>query len=387
MNVKRRYRDIVGYYGDHSLVLGGAASVQLTGHPTEIGTIDETMRQFFGNAEEPSVPAIAPLGWALFMNSPRISGGELTTMYGREDAYFERHARSPVLTQEEGEAKYGYIPELGGTVERLRDIADVLSQKPLEFTADVRADEIIPVDGGPGLHERSEYPIDDDTPLTVLATHRERGGWNTITLEDFVEEQYVRGVVSLQTIDGEWRVEDVVLDYTDQRPQEFEDIAWRSFLKAEGMNKPNYRPRLGIGGVESRDYCNSPYLEENVSMQAAWFRNWPAIQQAAYHDLELREDDAEDLREGVISDGLAYELPSGHTVRQAIDVLRQPWIDGVTAAADSGQTVNRFREYLDRIEDGAEPPAHDIFEAFKNDRLEDAVQRTRTDHPSPWEYQ
>jgi hypothetical protein len=359
---KIRYRGLEEWYSLKNMGLGGTGSIQVTSTPRMDGDVDAAMTRFLGGDDVPGIPALSPLFFAPFANSPVITEGELQWQYGREIAYQMGRVNSPIIDADEGFAKFGYYPEWA-EVDGLEDVVRINAEKPYEFTMPVAAAEL-QVDGNP-IHERNGFDhIDAETAIPVLAAEPTDEGYDPTTLKTVIEEQRVDGSVQLKDTDGDWHDIPVTLDYTDMEEDTFmEDVLPDLYGAIEGTNVPNWRPKLGVGVVESRDFCNNPSLQETVAMQAAVFQEWRELQDIAA-GYGITEDDADELRIGVARDGVRYEISPGVEVRDVLDDMQETLRTGALKASQTGIPADMLDTYLDDVIQTGITPAEGLYGAY-----------------------
>jgi hypothetical protein len=358
---KTRYRGLEQWYTVKNMGLGGTGSIQVTSTP-RMEDVETDLVQFLGGGEKPGIPALSPFFFAPFVDSPVIEDGKLRWQYGREIAYQMGRVNSPIISADDGFGKFGYYPEWED-IDGLEDVVRVNAEKPYEFTMPVPAHEVA-VDGDP-LHERDGFPhIDNTTLVRVTAATPTDDGYTATTLQEIIAEQRVDGMVSLQDMGGDWNDIPATLDYTAMDDDQFlEAIVPQLYDAVEGTNTPNWRPKLGMGVIESRDFCNNPYLEETVAMQAAVFQNWEKLQEIAM-EYGITEDDAEELRIGVARDGVRYQIDDGIQVRDVLDSMQDVLYDGVLAASDTEQPADDLNSYLEKVIQTGVTPAEDLYYAY-----------------------
>lgn len=382
---KHRYRSILEpVYTLHNLKLGGTGSIQVTMTPKPVGTVDgvapdETFKRFFGGGEYPGIPALSGLFLPLTANSPVIHDGELVTRYGREWAYEDGRMNSPVLSPEDGAAKFGYYPDWDD-VTSIEDIVKINAERPVEalpFSAD---DVSLP--GGRGaVHEEDEFPsLDGDDTVHVMGAETPGDTvYDTIDFTQFVEDQYLSGVAPLQTAEGDQVDVPVVIDYTDHDAEDFLPIAFNAYDTLEGTNVPNYRFKTGVGAVESRDHCNNPYLEETVAIQAGIFRQWQELQELAA-DYGITNADAFRLRNMASEEG----VPDLHAayLQDALPII----LDGVQDVSRGPEPAIAVANHVDSVLRSGLTPAdefyqearkHGVAAAYRQDRVKPLLYRVR----------
>lgn len=363
MTQKRRYVDHIKSHGGDVMAVGGTDSIQVTMRPAMTDGSDTMVRDFLGAGDGPSVPALSPVLYAPFMSSPVLDeGGELESHMGREWAYDKGFAASEYADDQ----KYGFIDEIVH-VEGIEDAMDVFANKRFQFSASVEADELEVVGTDETLYEsvsEDHEQVDEDTAFNVRVGHEDYG---VIDFESFVEDQAFEGIVSLPAPDGDAAGEEVRVraDYSDMDEDTFLEEAWGHFVTHNTGFWPSYNPRFDAGAFESRDFGNSPRIKEAVDTQVGMFRRWREVQEYADEVLDMHDQYASIVRDGVTEEGLDFVLPSGHTVEEAwygpegedglLDILE----DGVREAAyhrQNGEDVDPFLpdEYASGYRDAME---------------------------------
>ncbi len=445
MTQKRRYVDHLKSHGAKVMAIGGTDSIQVTMRPhieeVENGNrealfgdgyeVDDLFREFFGTGGDANVsmPAISPVLYAPFMNSPVLEEAddgedvyELVDHMGREWAYAFSFERSDYVDSDG--MKFGYIPEFA-QVEGLEDAIDFYGDKIFQFTDELAADELAVV----GEDDETLYSmygdehdhIEADTPYNVRFGHDASG---TKTFKEFMESRKIEGIATLPGA-GDGTTVKVEKDYNEliengeMTEDEFYDEAWGHFIAHSTGVWPSFRPRFNNGAVESRDFGNSYRIQEAIDTQAAAFVKWPEIQDymADVHEMHdgyaniLRSDvsnaknetyadstaeydvDTADMLDYLSGGGLDTVLPSGHTIRDAwygpdgedglLDVLE----DGVremsygqadVPAEDRDAYAEQWRDQMETyLEDGT--PADVFTDAVNEHGKEYAMEQTRVD--------
>lgn len=400
MTQKRRYIDHLKSHGLDVMSIGGTDSIQVTmrplvedaadeptdaleatygeGYTPADAAVDDMFREFYGGGEHTSISALSPLLFAPFMASPVFDeDGELVEHMGREWAY-EHGLGSSEYVDTDGTRKWGYIPEMADA-EGTEDMLDVFADKQFQFSAEVAADsDHLTVKGTDRtLYEAfgDDHPhLDPDAGVNIRVGHDDYG---PIDFKEFADTRRFEGIVSLPSTDENGDGDEVVVevdysslpDETDAEDEEgFYDVAWNHFIAHSSGVWPSYRPRWNSGAMESRDYGNSPRIQEAIDTQAATYLQWEELQEYADRELDMWEGYADIVRDGIAEEGLTYELPSGDTVREAwlgtgkdrglLDILAE----GVAAAAYGNGNVpaeereayaDAYREQMvEYLEDG-----------------------------------
>ncbi len=315
MTQKRRYVDHLKSHGNTVMSIGGTDSIQVTMRPAMPDGPDTMVRDVLGAGEGPSVPALSPVLYAPFMSSPVLDeDGDLVSHMGREWAYSMGLDDTPYADDE----KYGFIDELAH-VEGIEDAMDVFADKRFQFSAGVEASDLEVVGTDETLYEAvsdDHSQVEEDTAFNVRVGHEDYG---VIDFETFVEDQVFEGIVSLPDPDSDAEGEEVHVraDYSGMDEEAFLEGAWGHFVAHNTGVWPSYNPRFDVGAFESRDFGNSPRIKEAVDTQAALFHRWEAVQEYAEEALDMHDQYASIVRDGVTEEGMDFVLPSGHTVEEA----------------------------------------------------------------------
>lgn len=370
---KRRYAGLERYYTLTNMVLGGTGSIQVTANPfadldRDYETFDDAFAMFMGgDSERPGIPALSPVLFAPFMNSPRIADSDLVTRYAREDAYEMGRTNSPIITADQGREKFGYS-ERFADVDGVDDIVAWNIEQPTELLpVPINALELVDHNGdAPSEVDAYDYLEDVADDGGTIAVVPLRDDESAIRFEEIVEDEYVEGVLQLQTPDGGWAEERVEADLSAEQLVEMYDAI-------EGTNVPNYRPGLFTGAVESRDFCNNPYWKETITMQAATFNAWEQLQDVAA-DYGITDDDAADLRTGLPADGLDYELPNGQPVTALLEDMQPVLAEAAFDASLSPDPAIALNDYLQDVTDTGKTPADRVYDAYTDDAFAAAYQ-------------
>ncbi|MDY6777719.1 MAG: hypothetical protein SVU32_03575, partial [Candidatus Nanohaloarchaea archaeon] len=313
MTQKRRYVDHLKSHGTDVMAIGGTDSIQVTMRPRMESDVDTMFADFYSGEGDVGMSALAPLLYAPFMSSPVLGeDGGLESHMGREWAYSKGLDDSDYSDDQ----KYGFIEELT-EVDGLADVMDVFAKKTFQFSAGVEAGglEVVGEDGTlDEVYGDEHTQLASDTAVNVRVGH----GEGTMTFQDFVDERAFEGIVSLPA-EGEEDGDEVVVraDYERLDDDAFVEEAWKHFIAHSSGVWPNFNPRFDVGAFESRDFGNSPRIKEAVDTQAGAFLRWRELERYADEVLDLTNNDAAALRDGVAREGLDYELPNGMTVREA----------------------------------------------------------------------
>lgn len=445
MTQKRRYIDHLKSHGTKVMAIGGTDSIQVTMRPHmeevkngdrealfgEGYEVDDMFRDFFGNGQDVSMPALSPVLYAPFMNSPILEEAEdaeemyeLVDHMGREWAYSFSFERSDYVNSDG--MKFGYLPELS-RVEGLEDAIDVYGDKIFQFTDELAADDLALVGEDETLYSKygDEHDhIEPDTGYNVRFGHDDSG---TKTFKEFVSSRKIEGIATLPGA-GDGTAVKVERDYNEliengeMTEDEFYEEAWGHFIAHSTGVWPSFRPRFESGAVESRDFGNSYRIREAIDTQAAAMTKWPEIQDymADVHDMHdgyasaLRSDvtntenetymdstadrdaDTEDVLDYLAGGGLDTVLPSGHTIREAwygpedadglLDILE----DGVREMSygqadvpkeDRESYAEQWRDQMETyLEDGT--PAEVFVDDVNTHGKEYAMESTRADRKS-----
>lgn len=358
---KSRYRGgLKDVYTMHNMPLGLTGSIQVTAAPDPVydedGDIDPdaTATGFLKTTARTGMLNLAP-----FLNSPVIVDGEIDTYYGRERAYEKGRTNGPLLSQEQGEAKYGLYPEIQ-YLETMENIVWMNITKPVEFLSRP-VSEIMPADDGKPLHERDEFAhLSPGDELNVIGARKKNGGYSDpVTLAEVFREQRLEGTVKPQDVNGDYRDTPVTLRYDTD---ELDDIKFELYDDIEGTNVPSYRFRSGVGAFESRDFCNNSFPIATIGQQSALFRKWQEIRDVA-DEYGLDWDDAETFRDKIPEKGMAYKdgFPLEY-LSDVDDILYQ----GAGEMSRTAGPANKLQDYLHRVEATGNVPGDHLAQAAQD---------------------
>lgn len=396
MTQKRRYVDHLKSHGNDVMAIGGTDSIQVTMRPLMEET-DTMFREFLGAGKGPSIPALSPVLFAPFMSSPVLDeGGELESHMGRGWAYFRGFDASDYADDQ----KYGLIDDLMH-VEGVEDAMDVFADKTFQFSAGVEADNLKVVGTEESLYDAAsdQYDhLDEETEFNVRVGHEDHG---VINFKQFVEDRKFEGIVSLPDPDSEDDETEVRVeaDYSDLEDDEFLEEAWGHFVAHNTGVWPSFNPRFDAGAFESRDFGNSPRIKEAVDTQAALFYKWREVQDYAEEELDMHDQYASIVRDGIMDEGLDFVLPSGDTVEKAwygpdgedglLDIL-QEGVEELAYADDPGDDHDAEAEkyaarYRDAMEDYLEEGTFsEVFAAaYRDGGLDAAMETARVEDGDP----
>lgn len=354
---KIRYPNFIETFGKELMPVSGTGSVQTTMRPKiydeeHEGAVDEDkwISDFMGGGDRVGMPALSPLIYGPFQNSPIIDeetvineeGEEevrkiIETLNGRDKAYGEGFqtdwdqaglGKTPEEYVTE-HSKACYSPELA-EIESWNDVFDFFADFEWQFSNKVKAENMKVVDEGETYTQGEEYDtlddmfefVDPDDAGYIRVGHED---WGPIDFSEFAEMEYFEGTIDVPDEEGNRNQTRVVVDYQDDdhfgdmdSEEYHETVAGHLAAHATAV-WPSFRPRVGDPAIEYRDMCTNPFREAGIATQAGSFRRWREIQEFAEDELGIYEEDAQELRLGVNQEGFDYEIDEerGITLQEA----------------------------------------------------------------------